>query len=307
MASCGRSSKNDATIIATPVSESVLSVPPGPTAAVQEPEPTVFQAPTVPTSPLPSPTPVLPPWPSSEIPGGTPVPAAPLVVCVPQAEFVDCYDELLDMNFSYPSFMGSIYYTELSQGGYSGYSYDYFFEDSRIGAAAGGRSRDFSQGRGGWFTDQYGFGGRTAQEICATQLGRICREVGRGIILSVLFPTAQWICGEAMIFVSIPSVLIIMDLPQHPLIHGFGFMSSIVSPETDAEFAELRDELYTEQSCSPEGQAAFDAQMEQLRLGLEMGTADVDIQRRFDAMVHLAESIRSPYVGDAPVAQPTVP
>ncbi len=306
LASCNRSQKNDAAIPATAVSISVVAGPQEPTSIVQGPDSPIVLVPTSTPTPLPSPTPTPFQLPSPQFgtPGATSVPAAPLLICVPNTEFIDCYDELLDMTFSYPSFMGSISYTQLRQGGISGYSYKYFFANAELLADAGGLSKNFSEARGGWFTDDYGFGGITAQEVCAARSVGICREVGSSVVVSVLFPEAQYFCRDAMIVLYTPLVTVSTDLPQHPLIHGFGFVASIGSPEREAELEQYR---HTGQLCSPEAQETFDAEMEQLRLDLEAGTADSEIQGRFDAMMHLAESVESQYVGDAPVEQPEAP
>jgi hypothetical protein len=69
-------------------------------------------------------------------------------------------DETLDIEFEYPIAWGAIE-VDLRAGGYTGYAYDYFFSGTtpaQVGLlAAGGRSKDFSEGRGGMPTDFSGY------------------------------------------------------------------------------------------------------------------------------------------------------
>jgi hypothetical protein len=200
------------------------------------------------------------------------------------------------MNFSYPAFMGQLLYTMLRKGGYAGYAYEYAFEDSE--SDAGGRSSDFSEGRGPMFTDHGGFGGRAAADICAGWVAAMCQELGPGALLIVILPQAEWLCSDAMMFMDIPRGILVLDLPQHPLINGFSFSFPILSAEAEATF---RDTWYSDEKvCDPETKVELGAYVEQLRQDLEAGTAATEIQQRYDAMIQIAETIQSPFVATNP-------
>jgi hypothetical protein len=85
--------------------------------------------------------------------------------------FKKCVDDVLNIEFEYPTTWGEIE-AALRTGGYTGYAYDYFFGGKTIGETeplvAGGRSIDFSEGRGGMSTDFAGYGnsGMQIKEIC---------------------------------------------------------------------------------------------------------------------------------------------
>ena len=225
----------------------------------------------------------------------TPIPHAPQVTCIPQGEVIACYDELLDMDFSYPVFMGQLLYTMLRKGGYSGYAYAYAFEDRE--SAAGGRSSDFSEGRGPTYTDATGFNGRSSEEICAGWMAALCQQLSPSAVLIVMLPQAEWLCSDAM-FVPIPRGILVLDLPQHPLIQGFSFSFELMSAEVAEAF---REEWYMHgRDCEPETKAELSAAMEQLRQDLQAGTADAEIQQRYDAMIQIAESIQSPFIAANP-------
>jgi hypothetical protein len=227
----------------------------------------------------------------------TPIPAAAQVVCVPQEEFIKCYDELLDMSFSYPAFIGQLRYTWLRKGHQAGYAYEYVFEESK--SRAGGRSRDFAEGREAWLTDQMGFDGRGAAEICAAWLenglAAMCQVFGPGVLLMILLPQAEGICSNPM-FTEIPRGLLILDLPQHPLINGFAFTFELMPVEAAEDF---RGEWYVDDKhCDPQTNVELGIYSDRLRQALESGSADTEIQQRYDAMIQVAMSIESPFIAN---------
>ncbi len=238
------------------------------------------------------------PYPQRYATGGatiavTPIPSAPQVVCSPGRETVACYDELLDLEFRYPAFMGTLRYTTLRQGGYSGFAYEYVFDDPT--SDAGGRSSDFGEGRGPRYTDQGGFGGRSAANICAEWQAVLCQELGPHALLIGLLPKAERLCGDVMPYPEIPRGILILDLPQHPLIQGFAFSFPLLGPEDAAEF---RDDWYSDEiRCAPENHARLNAYVEQLRSDLAAGVAPIEMQERYNALAELARSVRSKYFG----------
>ena len=283
---------------------------PTPTPMAELPTVTSTPAQAVAPSPLEPPTPQalampdaasMPPFPSPYKADGTPItgtPVAsnPLVICEPQGDVFACYDELLDMQFSYPAFMGPVEHTMLRQGGQGGFGYEYMFVDWEN--YAGGRSRDFAEGRGPRYTDQEGFNGRSAADICAEWVAAGCVELGPGAVLILMLPQADWLCSDAMMFTPVPHAILALDLPQHPLINGFGFSFSLLSKEAATTFQE---QWYSgDNQCTPENKAALGSEMAQLNSNLQAGSAAQEIQSRYDAMIRIAESIQSPYFTAAP-------
>jgi hypothetical protein len=271
-----------------------------PTAIIQQSALSPISLPTATSAPLAIAEPTSLPYPDRYTTDGTlisvtPVPAAPQLACMPQGEVIACNDELLDMIFSYPAFMGPILYTMLRKGGYSGYGYEYIFKERE--SYAGGRSSDFSIGRGPSYTDQGGFGGQDVANLCAGWVAAICQELGSSALLIVMLPQAEWLCSDAM-FVPIPRGILVLDLPQHPLIHGFSFSFELMSAEAAEAF---REEWYMHgRDCKPETKAELGAAMEQLRQDLQVETAVAEIQQRYDAMIQIAESIQSPFIATNP-------
>lgn len=223
----------------------------------------------------------------------TPVPAAPQVVCTDAGDTIACYDELLALEFGYPAFLGPLRYTSLRQGGYSGYAYEYEFADPEVDA--GGRSSDHSEGRGPMYTDQGGFGGRTAAEICAQWEAAFCVEPRPGAVLIGMLPKAERLCTDAMPYPDLPRGILALDLPQHPLIQGFAFSFPLLDA---ADAAEFRDDWYSgEIKCTPENKAALAAYVEQLARDLPAGAGPVEMQARYDALAALAASVQGKYFG----------
>lgn len=307
---CGRLGQADPTPTPTRTPTPLVEQP-APSATTAPTEAPTTEAPTVSAQPTASPATEVPAaevsateTPVAEAPAAdAPVvpeslwatlPAEPPVECVAEGDFLRCNDVLLAMNFVYPAWMGPVNNTMLREGGQAGYGYEYFFAENQAGAGAGGRSRDFAEGRGGMFTDQLGFGGLSAQEYCAQRAeGGICRVINEQVVVMTLMPQAFQFCQDWMMMTNTPRVIVAVDLPDHPLIHGFGFTALLLPPEMDAEWAATPQDP---NFCSDEGQGAYNARMEALRQDLPAGVADPAIQARYDALVQLAESIASPFV-----------
>jgi hypothetical protein len=230
----------------------------------------------------------------SDLDGGTPVPAAAQVACLPQGEVVHCHDTLLEMSFRYPTFMGQLLMTQIKKGGYAGYAYTYLFDDQE--SVAGGRSKDYSEGRGPRFDDTAGFTGRTDEEICAFFSAAICQKLSPGAVLLGILPQADGLCSD--FFQPFPRGILVLDLPQHPLINGFSFSFPFLSPEAEKAF---QAQWYGEEKiCDPAVKEQFGKEMVQLKADLLAGRADAAIQQRYAAMIELAQSVQSPYIAQNP-------
>lgn len=307
LAACGRSEQIDPTptLTHTPTPVQQQAAPPA-TATTTAVEPT--EVPTEAPTEMPTAEPVAVPaeteTPSEEAPTATTdnieslwavLPTEPPVECTDAGDVFHCHDVLLAMDYTYPVWMGLVQNTILREGGQAGYGYEYSFGDNQAGAGAGGRSRDFAEGRGGMFTDQLGFGGQSAEEYCAqrSELG-FCQVIDGSTVMLVMLPQAVQFCSDWMMISPTPRAIVITNLPNHPIINGFGFTALLLPPEMDAEWAAAPQAA---EFCTPENQAAYDAQVDGLRQGLPAGTADPAIQARYDALIQLAESIESPYAG----------
>ncbi len=234
----------------------------------------------------------------SPLPTATTSTAPEFLTCAQDGDVTRCHDALLDLTFDYPDFMGSIVATELRPGGYAGTFYEYDITDREHGVGVGGRSRDFSEGRGGFPTDQTGFGGRTTRQICADGSAQICQVVRPGVAFTVWLPEAEWLCGGGIASSFTPRMLIRLNLPDHPLVHGFGFAAHLLPHDMDAAARAAWEGDAIEERCTVAGHAAFDAARAELQLALENGTADPVIQARYDGLKDLAHSIQGPYVGE---------
>lgn len=257
------------------------------------PETSVILLPTIGFSPLPTPAPgIAPAVPQlDDVPEEITIPATPFVVCTSQTEVVECYDALLDLHFTYPEFMGFISETTLRRGGIAGYTYVYLLENGY----AGGLSNDFSEGRGGMITDHWGFGGRTAGEFCASKERGICREVKPGVVYWIEVSPAEWLCDTDSMtpFAVTPLVILELDLPTHSLLAGFGFTAPLIPPDTTPAWEVRRG---NSELCDLVHQAIFDAQIAQLLRDVMAGSAEPEIQARYDGLLRLAESLESSYL-----------
>ncbi len=95
-----------------------------------------------------------------------------------------------------------------------------------------------------------------------------------------------------------PRMLIRLNLPEHPLVHGFGFAAHLLPHDMDTAARAAWEGDAIEERCTVAGRAAFDAARAELRLALESGTADPLIQARYDGLKDLAYSIQGLYVGE---------
>ena len=223
-----------------------------------------------------------------------PVPMSSMVSCMDEyTDVIACYDGLLHMSFQYPRFMGKLFSTELRLGGYSGVAYNYRFEGGDF-AGAGGRSRDFSEGRGRFYSD---YGGGDPGDLCGGFAATLCFPVRDGVFAAILLPNAEWLCESSMGLNAQPMMLLLVDLPEQPVINGFVFVSSLL---TQADQTAFMDEWFGgNRECEPGTAVALAAFVEELVTALLAGNADAAFQDRFDGMMQLAESVESPYLSRA--------
>jgi len=219
--------------------------------------------------------------------------------------FTKCVDDVLNIEFEYPTIWGEIE-AELRTGGYSGYAYDYYYGGKAIAETeplvAGGRSKDFSEGRGGVSTDFAGYGntGIQLKESCdpnQQSLFPVCQKVSSNVAWMIRLPDAEYICNSAPGFYTTPVFRIEVDLPDNPKINGFVFEAPFYSEQFSNE---VKNELYPllglesdmiPTRCDEKSQQAFDAKLKVFLDNLTNKLADSETLKKLDALTHLANSI----------------
>jgi len=256
---------------------------------------TVQPAPTSP--PLPTLTPLPPP---SPIPPN--IISRVKLNCTPQATFAKCSDDTLKTVFEYPAVWGEIE-AILRTGGDTGYAYSYAFSALSSEQAsliqAGGRSKDFAEGRGGMVTDFLGYGDSSSQSRCASMKDfiPICEEIKSNVVLFMDFPEAKHICDPSPGVLYSPIAIIEINLPDNPTINGFRFVSPFLSESMAEELnAGVRDILgYAPDTgptkCGSSSQTEFDGRVKELVEGIRANSVDSDTSENINTFKHIAESV----------------
>ncbi len=143
-----------------------------------------------------------------------------------------CNDEILQLEFEYPSEWGVIQ-TTFREGWKSGYLYEYSFQNedgNQIGGIfAGGRSHDFSEGRGSFITDFKGFA--SDYTPCQGTSAIICYEIKPGIIFEILASSGTAMCDPGPGHIGYPKAVVKINLPENEKINGFVFARKILSTD----------------------------------------------------------------------------
>jgi hypothetical protein len=239
-----------------------------------------------------------------------PAPVQPLIIsqtvlnCAAQNNRVRCYDETLQIEFERPPVWGEIE-AVLREGGDAGYAYEYRFTSQTVASEfplmAGGRSKDFTEGRGGIFTDFRDYGDNySSQNRCHdVQAYRpICEEIQTNVVLLMGFPDAHSICEMFPGGIFTPIIFIEINLPANATINGFVFVTHFLSDmEMNALVADMRDilgyDLATGDAaiCGDADQEAFDRRMVELVQRIENGQIDDQTKENIAQLREMAESI----------------
>jgi len=225
--------------------------------------------------------------------------------CSLLGKLAKCIDDVLDIEFEYPTIWGEIE-AELRTGGYSGYAYTYYFGGKTIAETeplvAGGRSINFSEGRGGMSTDFAGYGdaGMQTRESCDPNLQvlfPICQKLSQNVAWMIRLPNAEYICNSAPGFYTTPIFRIEIDLPDNLKINGFVFEAPFYSEKF---FNDVKTELYPllglgsdmiPTRCNEKEQQAFDSKLQVFLDKLTDKSADSETLKNLDELTHLANSI----------------
>jgi hypothetical protein len=245
-------------------------------------------------------------WQPAEVPRQPELVSASRLECTPAGAFSRCVDELLDIEFEVPASWGEIE-TSLRTGGYTGFAYDYYFGGKPHGETyplvAGGRSADFSEGRGAMPTDfggyrRPGWQGTSACDSRWSNSYPLCSKVSDNVAWMIRFPNAGVLCEDVLgNWQTVPVIRIEISLPDNPTINGFVFEAPFFSERFAGR---VENDLYPllgarlawmASKCDEASREAFDAQLMALVDSLSERTADAETLEKVDELVHLAESI----------------
>jgi Tol biopolymer transport system component len=287
------------------------------TATVVEPEPEVGSSETFSPTPRLAATPPATVLPTALLSRQPEIVAEGMLDCVSLGTFSQCVDDMLNIAFEVPSSWGEIE-AVLRTGGYAGYAYDYYFDGKTHAETyplvAGGRSADFSEGRGAMPTDFAGYGhaGLQKESTCDPRWNDsipICRQVTDDVAWMIRFPNAKLMCeGDVGSWTTRPAFRIEVNLPNNPTINGFVFEASFFSKQFSNQ---VEKDLYpllgissdmVPRKCDAASQQVFDAQLVVLIKSITTRSADAETLKKLDQLTHLAGSIAFQTSAVAPVS-----
>ncbi|MCL7453404.1 MAG: hypothetical protein M8467_10195 [Anaerolineae bacterium] len=251
-----------------------------------------------------------PAWRPAEVSQRPAVPSEGMLDCVPAGTFSHCVDDVLGIEFEVPASWGPIE-TSLRPGLDAGFAYDYYFDGKAHAETeplvAGGRSVDFSEGRGAMPTDFGGYehAGWQRTSACAgsgdwfRNSYPVCQQVNENVAWMIRFPNASVLCEDVLgNWQTMPVFRIEINLPDKPTINGFIFEAPFFSEQFAGR---LQNALYPllgarldwrASKCDEASREAFDAQLMALIETITNRTADAETLENVDELVYLAESIR---------------
>ncbi|MCE7982383.1 MAG: hypothetical protein DYG89_14410 [Caldilinea sp. CFX5] len=211
--------------------------------------------------------------------------------CHDAGVFTHCHDQYLGIEFEHPASWGAGV-GQLERSRYAGYSYNYSFENPKV--IAGGRSNPFGEPRGGMPTDFLGFGGHTAEELCAYSYADLCEVMQPGVVLIIQIPTGVELCAPGPGVIWGPHAIVKVDLPKHDTINGLIFATEFVSERLTQELGLIKPGSSNTSSlyCDEADQHHFDQLMQQLGKEIRDGTVEVQTQINLDALRTMARSFQ---------------
>jgi hypothetical protein len=216
-------------------------------------------------------------------------------------------DETLGIEFEYPTSWGEIE-VDLRPGDYTGNAYDYFFGEKTMAQSepllAGGRSKDFTEGRGGMPTDFFGFDNTPSDMRCSqvSAFYPICREVKPDVVWMIRFPDSEYFCFRVAMDAPKPTfnpvVRIEINLPQNPIIQGFVFEAPFLSEQLSDD---LNNDLMSLLGLGPNsaGRKCDDSNRQEFEVHLQgfielvkTSSLDSSTLENLDVLMNLAMSIK---------------
>jgi len=189
-------------------------------------------------------------------------------ICTTSLQKRSCFDELLQIEFEYPLEWGKIT-ASLQKGGQAGYKYNYQFDKTKS-IDAGGRSKDFSEGRERFFTDFRGFFGLSKEKRCGDYFRNLsCGNLNSEVYIYYLFPIAAHVCDPGPGVIVQPKILIAVNLPFNETINGFVFVGDLLAGEARELYQKDLEKLigpwenHDYRGCDENGISSFDLEMEE--------------------------------------------
>lgn len=206
--------------------------------------------------------------------------------CLVGEVYTSCVDPVLGMAFDHPENWGEL--TAQFWPGEEGYGYEYATSNNTgVGIEAGGRSRRFAEGRGRKFTDFSG--GATCSSTTP-----LCETMQSGVVFNLAFPQANEFCSPGPGRLGLPIATVAINLPTHPSINGFIFITHFLSQNLSDELTQTLgpgDPQGSRYRCNEEDQKLFDAKVQALIQQVRSGTVDATTQENLNQLRHLARSI----------------
>lgn len=211
--------------------------------------------------------------------------------------YITFREDILGIEFLYPEawgeIKGTIYGSERKEENpHGGYGYNFTFNGKVDKLRAGGRSYNFSAGRGGYIADFKGFGDMTPEEICSKFRATKCEIIEDSIISMVVIPKYDNICppnpGQYPF-----SKVVAINLPDNSKINGIVFEYNFLSTK-------LRQELYNDilgdkyEKCEDtnfDTKKTFDAKADEIMEQITSKTTDNETLKNIEGFDNFVESI----------------
>jgi hypothetical protein len=214
-------------------------------------------------------------------------------------------DKLLNIEFSYPAEWGQLKaYLKGNRPADGvqadptyGYAYEYMLSGRSVGLNIGGRSTDFTEGRGSIPTDFKGFENLKPAEFCNTYLPgslKKCSVMNPNQIYAVQVPTSAMFCPQVpdSVFTE-PSVILFVNLPNNKKINGFVFNFNFLSDDMDKVLSDAI--AYNQEKCSNGDAAAKKAYDDKAKAAFDKvvnGTADTKTKKNLELFKVIVDSIK---------------
>lgn len=219
-------------------------------------------------------------------------------------KYIKFKDDVLGIEFYYPKEWGSIYGqlsgSERKVGdNYGGYAYNFTFNGQVGGSTlgygritAGGRSKDYSAGRGGYIADYSGFNGQPSSKVCAGFNATTCTEINKKVVSMVVAPKYDDICppnpGQYPF-----SKVVAIDMPDNQKISGLVFEYAFFSNELDKEvYSILGMDFEKCYSPDPTTQKVFDNKVKDVLEKMSTKSLDQQTLKNLEGFDYFVSSIK---------------
>ena len=220
-------------------------------------------------------------------------------------KYIKFRDDVLGIEFYYPkewgTISGQLSGSEKKTGDeYGGYAYNFTFNGHQVGGSAlgygritaGGRSKDYSAGRGGYIADFSGFNGQSSDKICAEFNATTCTEINKRIISMIVAPKYDDICPPSPGQYPFSKVVAI-DLPDNSKINGLVFEYAFLSNELNKEvYGILGTDFEKCYNPDPAIQKIFDDKVKEVLEKIVAKSLDQQTLNNIEGFDHFVNSIK---------------